>query len=55
MTILLARVVDQNGKFTEGSKGLSVFYVETHDKEGNLNNIIVHRLKDKVILNSLNS
>lgn len=43
----LARI-EENGEIIEGSKGLSVFCVKTHDDKGNLNNIIIHRLKDKL-------
>ena len=32
----------------EGSKGLALFYVELRDDEGRLQNIRVHRLKDKL-------
>ncbi len=31
-----------------GGKGLALFYLETHGADGKLNNIIVHRLKDKL-------
>jgi alkylation response protein AidB-like acyl-CoA dehydrogenase len=31
-----------------GSRGLALFYVETHDEHGRLNNILVNRLKDKL-------
>lgn len=43
----LARIED-NGNKVEGSKGLSVFYVKTHNNDGSLNNITIHRLKDKL-------
>lgn len=43
----LARI-EENGKTIEGSKGLSVFCVKTHKNDGSLNNIIIHRLKDKL-------
>jgi hypothetical protein len=32
----------------QGGKGLALFYLETHDADGNLNHILVHRLKDKL-------
>ena len=31
-----------------GGKGLALFYLETHRADGSLNNILVHRLKDKL-------
>ncbi len=31
-----------------GGKGLALFYLETHGADGSLNNIVVHRLKDKL-------
>ena len=31
-----------------GGKGLALFYVETRDAQGKLDNILVHRLKDKL-------
>jgi alkylation response protein AidB-like acyl-CoA dehydrogenase len=31
-----------------GGKGLALFYLETRDARGGLNNILVHRLKDKL-------
>lgn len=31
-----------------GGKGLALFYLETHGADGGLNNITVHRLKDKL-------
>ena len=34
--------------YAQGTKGLSMFYLETRDPEGNLNNIEVQRLKDKL-------
>ena len=32
----------------QGTKGLSMFYLEIRDQDGNLNNIEVQRLKDKL-------
>eukprot|EP01089_Gocevia_fonbrunei_P015885 TRINITY_DN4781_c0_g1_i1.p1 TRINITY_DN4781_c0_g1~~TRINITY_DN4781_c0_g1_i1.p1 ORF type:complete len:273 (+),score=52.32 TRINITY_DN4781_c0_g1_i1:620-1438(+) len=43
----LARIVDSDGKSKPGSRGLSVFYIKLRDDEGNLQNIKIHRLKDK--------
>ncbi|XP_076452464.1 acyl-CoA dehydrogenase family member 11-like [Babylonia areolata] len=48
MTFTLARVVDRHGNTVEGTKGLSLFYVELRDGEGRLNNIQVHKLKNKL-------
>lgn len=47
MAFTLARIED-NGHATEGSRGLSLFYLETHDDAGRLNSIEIHRLKDKL-------
>lgn len=44
MTMTLAR---PDGAET-GSRGLSLFYVELRDAHGKLNNISIHRLKDKL-------
>ena len=44
----LARIEDDDGKTIERSRGLSLFYLETHDEQGNLNNIQIERLKDKL-------
>ena len=44
----LARVEDENGQTLKRSKGLSLFYLETHNKDGKLNNILIERLKDKL-------
>src|SRR3989338_8278795 len=44
MAMTLARIEGA----PEGNKGLSLFYLELRDPEGNLNNIFVHRLKDKL-------
>lgn len=48
MAMTLARIADGEGKTIEGSRGLSLFYLETRDSEGQLNNIALHRLKDKL-------
>lgn len=44
MAMTLARIEGA----PEGSKGLSLFYLELRDKEGNLNGIRINRLKDKL-------
>jgi alkylation response protein AidB-like acyl-CoA dehydrogenase len=44
MTITLARP-EGNGP---GGRGLALFYLETRDESGRLQNIVVHRLKDKL-------
>jgi putative acyl-CoA dehydrogenase len=44
MTMTLARTEDA----PPGSRGLSLFYVELRDRDGRLQNIVVHRLKDKL-------
>lgn len=44
MALTLARPVGN----PEGSRGLALFFVELRDKNGQLNNIQVHRLKDKL-------
>jgi len=48
MSILLARTKDANGNSIAGSRGLSAFFVRTHNDQGQLNNMIVHRLKNKL-------
>lgn len=48
MAFTLARLEDENGKAVEGSRGLSLFYLELRDQEGRLNNIQINRLKDKL-------
>ncbi|CAD5116160.1 DgyrCDS5081 [Dimorphilus gyrociliatus] len=48
MSLTLARIVSNDGTSIKGTKGLSMFYLETRDKEGNLNNIQVQKLKDKL-------
>lgn len=44
MAMTLARIEGH----PEGSRGLSLFYLELRDKDGKLKNIEVHRLKDKL-------
>jgi alkylation response protein AidB-like acyl-CoA dehydrogenase len=53
MTMTLARVEDSDHTTTSGSRGLSLFYLETHDDQGRLNQIEIHRLKDKLGTRSL--
>ena len=48
MAFALARIEDINGKVTQGSRGLSLFYIELRDKQGKLNNIEILKLKDKL-------
>uniref|UniRef100_A0A7N6AFI2 Acyl-CoA dehydrogenase family, member 11 n=1 Tax=Anabas testudineus TaxID=64144 RepID=A0A7N6AFI2_ANATE len=49
MTLTLARVQDQTGATTPGSRGLSLFYAEvSRDEDGRLRGIEVQRLKDKL-------
>ena len=48
MAMTLARVEDANGETRDGSRGLSLFYVETRDEAGALADIEVLRLKDKL-------
>ncbi len=48
MAMTLARIEDENGNSVEGSRGLSLFYLELRDKEGKLQNIEIQRLKDKL-------
>ncbi len=44
MAMTLARIEGA----PEGSRGLSLFYLELRDEQGRLDNITVHRLKDKL-------
>ena len=49
MAVALARVVDKNGNSVPGSRGLSCFFVRLQrDKDGKLDGLLVHRLKDKL-------
>ncbi|XP_061458673.1 acyl-CoA dehydrogenase family member 11-like [Rhineura floridana] len=48
MTLTLARTVAANGQIEQGSKGLSLFYLEVRNKEGKLNGIEIQRLKEKL-------
>ncbi|KAM4809857.1 acyl-CoA dehydrogenase family member 11-like [Rhinophrynus dorsalis] len=48
MSLTLGRVMDAQGHTMQGTKGLSLFYLELRDAEGKLNGIEVQRLKDKL-------
>ncbi|MCO4774204.1 MAG: acyl-CoA dehydrogenase family protein [Deltaproteobacteria bacterium] len=48
MAMTLARVEEVDGTVPGGSRGLSLFYVETHGADGRLADIEVLRLKDKL-------
>uniref|UniRef100_A0A8C5LVP1 Acyl-CoA dehydrogenase n=1 Tax=Leptobrachium leishanense TaxID=445787 RepID=A0A8C5LVP1_9ANUR len=48
MTLTLGRVIDDQGKTVQGTRGLSLFYLKVRDADGNLNGIQVQRLKDKL-------
>uniref|UniRef100_A0A4W3I6J0 Uncharacterized LOC103184399 n=1 Tax=Callorhinchus milii TaxID=7868 RepID=A0A4W3I6J0_CALMI len=48
MTLTLARIMDEQGSTLEGTRGLTLFYVEMRDEDGKLNHIEVQRLKDKL-------
>lgn len=48
MAMTLARIEAPDGSKVEGSRGLSLFYLETRDAAGRLNKIALHRLKDKL-------
>lgn len=45
--------IQENGKVKEGSKGLSLFVLKLRQEDGKMNNIKVHRLKDKFGTKSL--
>jgi putative acyl-CoA dehydrogenase len=53
MSMTLGRIEDAAGISTPGSRGLSLFYLETRDADGRLNDIVIHRLKDKLGTRSL--
>ena len=53
MAMTLARIEDEDGQTVGGSRGLSLFYVETRDADGGMNQIEVLRLKDKLGTRSL--
>jgi alkylation response protein AidB-like acyl-CoA dehydrogenase len=46
--LMLARARDpKTQQFLEGSRGLSVFFAEMRNPDGNLNGVRIHRLKEK--------
>jgi putative acyl-CoA dehydrogenase len=53
VSFALGRIVDASGKAEQGSRGLSLFYVILRKEDGSLNNIKIHRLKDKLGTRSL--
>ena len=48
MAMTLARIEDAQGASVAGSRGLSLFYLETRQRDGSLNHIEIHRLKEKL-------
>lgn len=48
MAMTLARVESTDGATEIGSRGLGLFYLETRLEDGALNEITIHRLKDKL-------
>lgn len=48
MAMTLGRIEDEKGNVVEGSRGLSLFYVELNDDKGDKNNFEILRLKDKL-------
>jgi alkylation response protein AidB-like acyl-CoA dehydrogenase len=48
MAFTLARIEAEDGRRVPGSRGLSLFYLETRDAAGHLNSIEILRLKDKL-------
>jgi alkylation response protein AidB-like acyl-CoA dehydrogenase len=48
MALALARIQDDEGNLIPGSRGLSLFYIELRDSNGQLKNIEILRLKDKL-------
>ncbi|NWW06468.1 ACD11 dehydrogenase, partial [Oreocharis arfaki] len=48
VALTLARIADAEGQCTQGSRGLSLFFLRVRDEEGKLNSIQVQRLKDKL-------
>lgn len=48
MVMTLARIEDEAGQTIPGSRGLSLFYLETRGAGDELNHIRIHRLKDKL-------
>ena len=48
MAFTLARIVDKNGITIAGSRGLSLFYLETRNADESFNGIQIEKLKDKL-------
>ena len=48
MSITLARIEDDSGSTTPGTRGLSLFFIETFDSQGNRSGHTLNRLKDKL-------
>lgn len=48
VALTLARIMDGKGQVEQGSKGLSLFYLEVRDEDGKLNGIEIQRLKEKL-------
>jgi len=48
MTITLARVEDAQGRTIPGNKGLTCFILRVKNDDGSLNNIRIHKLKNKL-------
>lgn len=48
MAFTLARIVGQDGQVMQGTKGLTMFYVEVRNEQGELNNIEILNLKNKL-------
>lgn len=48
MALALARIEDESGQSIPGSRGLSLFYIELRQESGELNNIEIIRLKEKL-------
>ncbi len=48
MALALARPQVDDGQTVAGSRGLALFYIELRDADGNLRNIEINRLKDKL-------
>nr|KAG5690091.1 hypothetical protein BaRGS_016399 [Batillaria attramentaria] len=48
MTFTLARIADKEGNTVEGTRGLSLFYLELRAPDGKLNNIQIQKLKNKL-------
>jgi putative acyl-CoA dehydrogenase len=54
ITFALAKIKDPHtGKVKEGSRGLSLFVLKLRKPDGKMNNLLVHRLKDKLGTRSL--